>query len=233
MSLIEPLKRKLFPRLAGIEHEVGFWEVWFGRRGWMRPDIFQRMIDPEAPLLDPLISLVDRLEGDPVMILDVGAGPITGIGWKHPRKAIKIKAVDALASQYDRILHINGIKPLVRTVFAEGESLTRHVKRHGYHLVTCINALDHMKHPAKAVREMLEACKPGGCVYLAHNVDEAETQGGVGLHQWNLRAENGHLILRAAKSHRRIDLAHQFAALGEWKTTQVEMLVVSEIWKKS
>jgi SAM-dependent methyltransferase len=231
MSLIGPLKKKLFPRLAGLEHEVGFWEVWFGRRGWKRPDIFQRMMDPEAPLGEALVPLVDRIDADPVMILDVGAGPITGIGWRHPRKAIKIKAVDPLAEQYDRILYVNGIKPLVRTIYAEGESLTQQVKRHGYHLVTCINALDHMCNPSKAIREMVAACKPGGCVYLAHNVDEAETQGAVGLHQWNLRCDNGHLTLRAAGTHRVTDLEKQLAGLGEWKTSQTEMLVECEIWK--
>ena len=177
------------------------------------------------------MPLVDRIDADPVMILDVGAGPITGIGWRHPRKALKIKAVDPLAQQYDRILYVNGIKPLVRTIYAEGESLTQHVKRHGYHLVTCINALDHMRNPSKAIKEMVAACKPGGCVYLAHNVDEAETQGAVGLHQWNLRCDNGHLTLRAAGSHRVTDLEKQLAGLGEWKTTQTEMLVESEIWK--
>ena len=89
MTFINSVRNTLFPRLSGLEKEVDFWQVWFGRRGWRRPEIFERMINPDSLLNDILSPIVDDIDADPVQILDVGAGPITAIGWKHPRKNIR------------------------------------------------------------------------------------------------------------------------------------------------
>lgn len=231
MNLFHSLKHVLFPRLSGLEKEVDFWQVWFGRRGWKRPEIFERMIDPNSLLNDTLSPIVDHINADPVQILDVGAGPVTAIGWKHPRKNIKIRPVDALAKQYDRILHVNGIKPIERTRKAECEHLTRYVKPHGYHIVHCSNAMDHMKDPVQAMAEMIKACKPGGYVVLVHAENEAEEQKYDGLHQWNLYCENGELMLRGASDKTPTNLTQRFSHECTWQTTQEARKIVTIGWK--
>jgi hypothetical protein len=58
-----------------------------------------------------------------VSILDVGAGPITGIGFHYPGKDLALTAVYPLAGEYDRILSAHGLEPPVRTHPLRGQDL--------------------------------------------------------------------------------------------------------------
>jgi SAM-dependent methyltransferase len=201
MGPLGSIRKFLLRRDLAKREEAEFWYFFYGRRGHHYKDSYERRVNPESPLLPAVARLVDRVTRDRVSILDVGAGPITGIGFKHPSKAVRIKAVDELADEYDKILYFNGVKPPVRTRFGRAEELTRSVKERGYHIVTCINALDHTSRPDKAVREMLKVVKPGGFIFLSHHIDEANSQDYTGEHQWNFSPADGDMVM-AGKRHR-------------------------------
>jgi hypothetical protein len=90
--------RRLVWREKGVEHELDFWTRWFESEGLHWPDDYRRRLDPEAPLEEELVAdRLDALPGDTVAILDVGAGPLTFLGKRHPRKALELTPIDALA----------------------------------------------------------------------------------------------------------------------------------------
>src|SRR4051794_5126905 len=99
--------------------EVEFWREWLRSGGLDWPWSYRERLDPDTPLAEPLI--LDRLSGDAVRILDVGAGPLTSLGRRHPSSSIEVVAVDPLAARYDELLAEAGVVPPVRTLPCRGE----------------------------------------------------------------------------------------------------------------
>lgn len=58
-----------------------------------------------------------------------------------------------------------------------------------FDLVHANNCLDHSYDPIKAIQEMFTVLKPGGYMYLRHEINVAQVADYVGLHQWNFRPE--------------------------------------------
>jgi SAM-dependent methyltransferase len=130
-----------------------------------------------------------------IRILDVGAGPLTAVGRKLPGREVDLVAVDPLADAFDRILSDLGIDPPTRTRKAAGEALLPVFGPDQFDIVVCGNALDHSHDPALCVGQMFAVTRPGGWMYLWHYANEAEEEGYAGLHQWNLEARDGDMIL--------------------------------------
>ena len=85
----------------GIAFELAFWDRFLRNQGDGWPEDYRRRLDPELPLQPAYVELLDQTPADPVRVLDVGAGPLTMFGKKHPRKTILLTATDALARAYD------------------------------------------------------------------------------------------------------------------------------------
>ena len=190
--------------------EVAFWAEWIATRGAQWPEDFRRRFDPDEPMQEPLIlDALERVDGDDVRILDVGAGPATWLGKTHPRKRLRITAVDPLGAEYDRLLADAGLTPPVRTEALPGERLRERFAPASFDLAYARNALDHSADPETIIRQMLEVVRPGGFVILRHWENEAQTMGYEELHQWNFSAAGDRLAVW--NDRRRVEVPAQVA----------------------
>ncbi len=155
---------------------------------------------PSARCSDFLEALLPP-EQKHARILDVGAGPLTFVGFQSPGRTLEVIAVDPLAPAYDELLARHGVLPVVRTQPGDAERLNGLFAPNSFDIVTARNCIDHSYDPLAALESMLAVCKPGCTVLLQHAVAEAEAQHYAGLHQWNLRDEEGDFVL-AGKSQR-------------------------------
>jgi SAM-dependent methyltransferase len=196
--------------------EVEFWAEWIRTRGMDWPEDFSRRFDPGEPLQEPLLlAVLERLGGDEVEILDVGAGPATWLGKTHASKRLRITAVDPLGEAYDRLLADAELEPPVRTRAVPGEQLVEVFGPGGFDVAYARNALDHSADPVRIVRAMLAVVRPGGFVVLRHFENEGETMGYEELHQWNFSVADGRLVVWNAR--RRVDVTGELA--GEARVT--------------
>lgn len=177
----------------GLRAELRFWDAWLAMRGLDWPDDHARRFDPAAPLLPRLAALA---RGDGVLrLLDVGAGPVTGAGYRLGGTPVALTAVDPLAPLYAALLARHGQAAPVATSFGLAEALTLTLPVDSFDLVHCRNALDHAIDPLAGLAQMLAVARIGGRVVLSHFTDEAVAAGGVGLHQWNFAIRAGRFVI--------------------------------------
>lgn len=181
------LEAQLAAWVGGIGHELRFWDAWLASRGLRWPEDYARRLDPEAALEARAADVARGVArpGGHVRILDVGAGPVTGLGYRADGLAVEVEATDPLAPLYATLLARHGVSPPVATRFAPVEDLGLFVSGGGYDLVHCRNALDHSLDPLRGIERMLAAARVGGAVLLRHFADEAVREHYAGLHQWN------------------------------------------------
>lgn len=178
------------------------------------PQDFHERFNPNQPIQDHVATYIDRIEGNPVRILDVGSGPITKLGKKHPSRQLEITATDLLANEYDRLFSELGVEPLVRTVFADAERLEGQFGQNAFDIIHGQNSIDHTSNPLRAIEQMLAVCKPLGYVILYHAENEGQREQYQQLHQWNFTCENGDFIIRD-RWGREINVTDKLATTGE------------------
>jgi SAM-dependent methyltransferase len=152
---------------------------------------------------------LERLGADTISILDVGAGPLTRLGYRFPGKTLEVVAVDPLAGEYDRLLREAGLVPPVRTIAVAGEELLEHFGSRRFDIAYATNALDHSADPLAIIENMVTLVRPGGAVLLRHKRNEGQSAGYGGLHQWNFDVVGDRLVVWNDAS--RVDLG---TALG-------------------
>jgi SAM-dependent methyltransferase len=179
-------------------NEIEFWAGWLtgapGTEQWTA-DRLERM-NPETEIRDPVVcNELDRLPGGQVSILDVGAGPLTWLGYRYPGKTLTIVPVDPLADDYDRLLRETRLEPPVRTIGVAGEALLEHFAPASFDIAYATNALDHSADPLTIISNMVEVVRPGGAVILRHKRNEGASARYSGLHAWNFDVLDDRLIL--------------------------------------
>jgi len=118
------------------------------------------------------------------------------------------------------------VRPLVRTVKAEGERLTRHFAPNTFDLVYARNCIDHSYDPEKAIAEMIAVTRPGCFVLLEHHPNEAQAVQYVGLHQWNFSMnEAGDFVIRSRTDETNITQKYRPTC-----SIQCEMIQEKEPW---
>jgi SAM-dependent methyltransferase len=152
-------------RPIGLAAELAWWERWLLTKGGPWPDEYRARLDPSRELSPLHQQLLAEAASEPLRILDVGSGPLTSVGLRHPSRAVEITAVDPRfgAARFD--------------------------------LVHARNCIDHSADPVLAIRQMVAVARPGAFVHLLHHEDEAESRGHSALHQWNFRADNGAFVI--------------------------------------
>jgi SAM-dependent methyltransferase len=189
--------RRLWWR-KGRSSEVSFWAGWLagapGTEQWASDR--ESRLDPETEIRDPLVrEELDRNPAEEISILDVGAGPVTWLGFRYPGKTLTIVPVDPLADEYDRLLLDAGLEPPIRTIRVAGEDLVEHFGSRRFDIAYATNALDHSADPFTIISNMVAVVRPGGTVLLRHKRNEGESARYGGLHQWNFDVVDESLVL--------------------------------------
>ncbi len=179
-------------------NEIDFWAGWLtgapGTEQWAADR--EERLDPEAEIRDPVVRAeLERIPDEDVSILDVGAGPLTWLGYRYPGKRITIVPVDPLADDYDRLLREAGLEPPVRTIPVAGEELLERFAPSSFDIAYATNALDHSADPLAIIANMITLVRPGGAVILRHKRNEGASARYSGLHAWNFDAADGALLL--------------------------------------
>lgn len=176
--------------LTAIDDEITFWSIWFETKGLHWPEDYLSRTEGNVEFAYPdIIAGKER-----VKVLDVGSGPISRLGNIAGDTTIELSACDPLAFVYKELLDKAGVKPYVLSEFAMTEKLCEAYPKDSFDIVNMTNALDHSINPLLGVYNMLAVCKQGGSVTLYHRENEAEFEGYLGLHKWNISEESGSLI---------------------------------------
>jgi SAM-dependent methyltransferase len=178
--------------------EVDFWAGWLvgapGTEEWTSDR--DSRLDPETEIRDPVVRAeLERNPAEAISILDVGAGPVTALGFRYPGKTLTIVPVDPLADEYDRLLGDAGLDPPIRTLRVAGEALLEHFGSGRFDMAYATNALDHSADPFTIISNMVAVVRPGGTVLLRHKRNEGESARYGGLHQWNFDVVDDGLLL--------------------------------------
>jgi SAM-dependent methyltransferase len=222
-----PAESDAFARLArwarGIPDELAFWRSVLPRLKVGSPADHYRLA-PDAPVHAHLDEAIAEIGGESVRILDVGAGPLSGVGKTSGRARIELTAVDPLARDYARILADLAIDPPVPTKLADGECLGDFFPEGSFDLVVMENSLDHCWDPLQVVGQMLQVVRIGGIVMLDHFEREAEIEAYQGFHQWNVENVGGRLMLWNASQRHCVDDAFRASCMVRTET------IPSAIW---
>lgn len=206
---------KSIHRKIGLLLEELFWRRWIASRGASGPMPIERLLDPALPFPDLLRPFVDGLPHADLKVLDVGAGPCTYVGRRHPSRRITVTATDILAPEYRKALARRKIAPPVETIYADAEALREIFPENCFDLVVANNSIDHCAAPIKAIWEMIHVVKPGCFVVLRHRENEGERAKYLGLHGWNFCLLHGKPFLRSR--HEEIDLTIAFESSASLK----------------
>ncbi len=218
-------------RWIGVCLENLYWRRWIAARGGKLGELYRSQLDKTTPLSPFHRRFIDQLPQSKIRILDVGAGPLTGLGKTHPSKTLEIVATDLLAEDYARTLRRNGVEPPVPTVYADAENLTAKFAVESFDYVTANNSLDHCRDPLRAMREMLRVVKTGCYVSVRHRENEAKRTNYLGLHEWNFKLNGSTPVLWRNKEE--IDIPKALAPSGEVTVIPEEQHVVFAIRKIS
>jgi SAM-dependent methyltransferase len=191
------LGRRLWWRTR-TSSEVDFWAGWLvgapGTEQWASDR--ESRLDPDTEIRDPLVRAeLERNPAEEVSILDVGAGPVTWLGYRYPGKKLTIVPVDPLADEYDRLLRDAKLDPPIRTVCVAGEALAEHFGSRRFDIAYATNALDHSADPFTIISNMVAVVRTGGVVLLRHKRNEGASARYGGLHQWNFDVVGDGLVV--------------------------------------
>jgi ubiquinone/menaquinone biosynthesis C-methylase UbiE len=125
-----------------------------------------------------------------VNIADLGSAMFCTIGDLWDGVKINMYASDILADEFNKMLKDAKITPVIPIEKQDNEKLT--YADNFFDIVHCVNTLDHVVNPNKALQEMLRVCKPGGYIYLRHFPNVGVHENYSAFHQWNINMiENG------------------------------------------
>jgi SAM-dependent methyltransferase len=178
--------------------EVDFWADWLagapGTEQWASDR--EARLDPDTEIRDLVVRAeLERTPAREISILDVGAGPVTWLGFRYPEKTLTIVPIDPLADDYDRLLRDAGLEPPIRTIKVAGEELLAHFGSRRFDIAYATNSLDHSADPSTIISNMVAVVRPGGVVILRHKRNEGEQARYGGLHQWNFDVVDDRFVL--------------------------------------
>jgi hypothetical protein len=188
---------------AWLVEQEAYWSQWVASRGLDRPEDFQERLQVRE-IGDKFKELVNPAVADAswhyVRILDAAAGPMTILGSTWAGKMLDLRACDALAPRFDRMLRRHGVVPPVRTVFAELEHLSAVFGSDAFDLVVIREAIDRTMDPVAAVKDALEVTRPNGTVWLGGKVHRGLAYQYEGARAWNVDLWDGYPIIWNARA---------------------------------
>ena len=219
--------------MNGIAYEVAFWNNVY-RWKWTFNGMMNWSKHGGVITLEGFDANAFLAKTDKPKVLDVGCGMSYATGNHIMRDGqltpLDIHYVDPLAGYFNRILARHRRK-LPRIEFGMAEYLSAFYPAHDVSLVIIQNALDHSAHPMKSIYESIDVLKKGGCLYLNHHINEAETEHYKGFHQYNICRENGKLIIW--NKNERHDVAELTAGFAELTVGLTENGHVAAVIRKT
>ncbi|MDR0336598.1 MAG: class I SAM-dependent methyltransferase [Planctomycetaceae bacterium] len=195
LMILSKLTGETLLRTDGKISEYLFWDHWFASKGSQWHSDYVERLDNNSVCCCPHSTILDQLSNNfslsEILILDVGAGPLTCINKNYKNIRLNITAVDVLADLYDEILKKNGINPPIRTQLCSGEKLNEMFSEKSFHWINGRNTLDHMEQPLKCIMSMLDLLKPEGIITLFHKEYEGKQENYSGYHQWDFFVNDG------------------------------------------
>ncbi len=185
-KILGPVFFRIHTRSRGKYLELKFWDELASGKSGRWEDEYARRLDPNSEASGHHRQILDSHYSSKMRILDVGSGPITGIGNCYNGNRLSIYACDPNAKEYNLQLDKHGITPPIQTRYAQGESLSTDISGR-FDWINCDNALDHSSDPDKVIEEMRKVLRPGGIITLLHIIDEGLKEGYRGYHKWNIR----------------------------------------------
>ena len=184
--ILRPVFFHVHTRRRGQHLELKFWENLASGKDEKWKEEYARRLDPNLEASGHHRQILDHHYSSEMRILDVGSGPLTGIGNCYNGNRLSIYACDPNAEEYKLQLDKHDITPPIQTRCAHGESLSTEIEGK-YDWINCDNALDHAGDPDKVIKEMRKVLRPGGIISLLHKIDEGLKEGYRGYHKWNIR----------------------------------------------
>lgn len=201
-------------RRRALREEADYWADWLSAGGGKYADEFVRRFDSGADVDDPALrEVLGSSQQEEIEILDVGAGPVSTVGYCFPGHVLTVVPVDPLADKYNRLISNAGLVAPVRTQTVEGESLVAHFGVDRFDVAYSRNALDHTVDPVVVIEQMLAVVRPGGHLVLRHGLREAVNEEYVQLHQWNFEEVDGDFIVW--RPDRRTNMSEMLARRAE------------------
>lgn len=205
--------------LAGVEDEVAFWRAVLAgdRYPEFKQDLRERAA-ANAPLMSWIVAVLPLgVSVAQARILDIGAGPVSCVGWQSDGTRPEVTAIDPLVDRYRPLLDAAGLAPPVCALPIAGENLAHHFEAASFHVVHLRNALDQCWDPMQVLSGAARVLRPGGALLIHGQTDAAESSHAHGLHLWNMRVEDGDLVLW--RGQRKYRVAQRFA--GELACTEI------------
>lgn len=193
-------------QINAYQSEYGWWKEFMGGPG---AATLTRQADPNLEVQDYIAKYIKSSDD---VILDVGAGPLTQVGYKWKGKPIKVVAVDPLAEAYNSIPL--PVERPVTTQFGFGESLSDLFPKNTFDITHARNSLDHSIDPLKCIYEMIEVTKPGGHIILHHCQGEGNRTNYEGLHQWDFLTKDGFFYISGAKQDTLVNVTRHLGYLA-------------------
>lgn len=181
-----------------VKTEWGQWKQWFEEAPTKFKEDYAFRLNPNSTLKPFIQKELIRAMDDGQLhftLLDVGAGPLTNVGFvmpEPPGATLEVIAVDRLAKLFDHIM-LPSTLPVKRTQQVLAEELTKAFPHNMFDLVFSNSALDRMHDPLAALKEMLAVVKPGHIVYAGVTTNLAERERNDRL--WNFNLQDGRLVL--------------------------------------
>lgn len=137
-----------------------------------------------------------------IWIADLGVGICSSLGGIWNKTQVIIKASDILWDEYAKIWASLGVQPIIPIETQDMQHLT--YADDSFHVVHCVNALDHVVDARAALQEMWRVCKPDGWIYLRHYPNQHSHLRG--KHRWDARPDGfysgkDHILLDGFTTH--------------------------------
>ncbi len=181
----------------GRGEELDYWNQVLrgqGGPGRYRTELLERA-DPHREFPRWLAGYITTSALEDARILDIGAGPISILGWRLDGVQLNISAIDALADEFNDMLETYGIYPPVKTEQLEAERICERFPSDFFDLIHCRNALDHCYDPVRIVRHVMRLLKPDATMIVCSKTNEAVENNYLGFHQWNIDATGTEVII--------------------------------------
>lgn len=196
-------------QMNAFQSELEWWKGFVGNKN-VSKGYMENLCNPETPILD---YIAQYIKSENTTILDVGAGPVTQVGYRWQGKPIKVVAIDPLAQEYNT-LPCAVAKP-VTTQFGVGESLSEQFPKNTFDITHARNSLDHSFDPLKCIYEMIHVTKPNGYIILHHCIGEGQRANYDGLHQWDFFAQDSFFYISNKKRDTVINVTNHLDYLAQ------------------